>query len=146
MRRAQGFTLVELMVTVAILAILVGVAVPSFKSFGEGQRVRSAAAEITTSILSARSEAVKRNTSVTLAPDTADAWAGGWTVKYGANLVHQQAAFTNLTITGAPSTITFGGSGRPDTTGSFQITANQSVRCVRLDASGLPTTKSEACS
>mgnify|MGYP006198156723 CR=1 FL=1 len=59
--RAGGFTLVELMVAVAVLAILVSVALPSFRDFGERSALRGAADAVTQVIGTARTEAIKRN-------------------------------------------------------------------------------------
>jgi len=67
-RRAEerGFTLVELMVTLAVAAILLGIALPSFLSTMESSRERSVIDAITTSLKYARSEAVKRNRQLVL--------------------------------------------------------------------------------
>lgn len=68
--RPSGFTLVELMVTVAVLAILLAIATPSFTSIINGNRLASGANEIVGSLQLARSEAVKRNRSVALCRST----------------------------------------------------------------------------
>ena len=44
-RKPRGFTLIELMVVVALAAILAALAAPSFKSFVSGQRVKAAASD-----------------------------------------------------------------------------------------------------
>jgi type IV fimbrial biogenesis protein FimT len=63
-RSRQGFTLIELMVVVALIAILLTVAVPSFRDFIAGKRVEGIASELATDLQFARSEAVSRNQSV----------------------------------------------------------------------------------
>ena len=73
----RGFTLVELMVTLAVLAIVMGIAVPSFQEFVKRNQLASAANNLVSSLALARSEAVKRATRVTVASDD---WAGGWQV------------------------------------------------------------------
>lgn len=88
--RARGFTAIELMVTVAILAILVALAAPSFKPLIERWRVRSAVEGLQSSLYFARSEAIKRGGNVVverLGSDPSgctstgnDAWDCGWIV------------------------------------------------------------------
>jgi prepilin-type N-terminal cleavage/methylation domain-containing protein len=65
-----GFTLIELVVTVLILAILITVGVPSFSDATLGSRLGSYANELMTSAYLARSEAMKRNLPVTLCTST----------------------------------------------------------------------------
>lgn len=59
--RERGFTLVELMVTLAVLVILMAVAVPSFRSITLSNRLTTNANELVGAIQTARMEAIKRN-------------------------------------------------------------------------------------
>ena len=78
--KQHGFTLIELMVTVSILAVIAMIAAPSFTPLIERWRVRGAAEELQSTIYYARSEAIKRGGGVTInATDNAD-WANGWEV------------------------------------------------------------------
>ncbi|MDQ3060287.1 MAG: GspH/FimT family pseudopilin [Pseudomonadota bacterium] len=61
---ARGVTLIELMVVVAILAIVLVVAIPSFTELTAKKRVEGALTELNTDLQFARSEAVQRNTNV----------------------------------------------------------------------------------
>lgn len=63
-RRTRGFTLVELMVVVAVLAFLLMMSGPSFAEWIRGSRVRGAAESIQQGLLRARSDAMTRNQSV----------------------------------------------------------------------------------
>lgn len=65
-RASRGFTLVELMVTVAVAAILVIIAVPSFRSIIASTQLRSAADDVYSAVNSARIEAIKRNATTQL--------------------------------------------------------------------------------
>lgn len=65
-RDPAGFTVIELMIVVAIAAILVLLAAPSFQSLLDRQRVRAAASNLNVDIQYARSEAVRRNAPVTV--------------------------------------------------------------------------------
>lgn len=60
----RGFTLVELMVTMTVLAVLSAVAVPSFQTFMAENRARSKAVELTAAVKSAQLEASRRNRQV----------------------------------------------------------------------------------
>ncbi|WP_444633509.1 GspH/FimT family pseudopilin [Cupriavidus oxalaticus] len=111
-RALHGFTLVELMCTLAVLAILAFAAAPSFASLMAGQRVRSASLDLSSALLLARSEAVKRNATVTLAPAGA-AWTAGWTVSAGAETVRTFGPYGGLAITSsAAGAVVLGNDGR----------------------------------
>jgi type IV fimbrial biogenesis protein FimT len=62
----RGFTLIEVMVTVAIVVIIITLAAPSFKNMIEMQRLRSITSQLVTDLQYARNEAVSRNTLVKL--------------------------------------------------------------------------------
>jgi type IV fimbrial biogenesis protein FimT len=83
--RQRGFTLIELMIVVTLLAVMLGIGIPSFRGFIAGQRVKTAAYDFATALLVARSEAIKRNTTVTIAPT--GSWIGGWTVAAGGTTI-----------------------------------------------------------
>jgi len=86
---SRGFTAIELMVVVAIVAILAALAGPSFRDLIDGWRVRSAAEEITNTMYYARSEAIKRGGRVSVRKNcgtgTAQEWQCGWIVFTDAN-------------------------------------------------------------
>lgn len=63
-RRRAGFTLIEIMVTVAVLAIVLAIAVPAFGTLIRSNRLTSNANELVAALQLARSEAVRQNSSV----------------------------------------------------------------------------------
>lgn len=79
-KQQEGFTLIELMVTVAVLAIVVAMAAPSFNNQINNNRSVALAEEIITAINFARSEAVHRGRRVSIcASDDGASCSGGWT-------------------------------------------------------------------
>ncbi|WP_142805232.1 GspH/FimT family pseudopilin [Tepidiphilus sp. J10] len=79
-RNDVGFTLVELMVTIAVLAILLAIGIPSFATLIASNRLTSATNELVASLQTARTEALRRNVRVTVCPaaPTATACSGAW--------------------------------------------------------------------
>jgi type IV fimbrial biogenesis protein FimT len=77
-----GFTLLELMTVLAVVAILGAVAAPSFRQFIDNQRLRNASFDLVTDLLLARSEAVSRQRTVVLSPSGTNggAWTDGWSL------------------------------------------------------------------
>lgn len=65
-RRHGGFSLIELMITVAVFAILLMAAVPSFQAWIAGARVRSVAESLQNSLRLTQSEAVRRSRQTAL--------------------------------------------------------------------------------
>lgn len=62
--RESGFTLIELMVTISILAIVLSAAFPSYRTFVANAQIRSTAESIRNGLQLARAEAIKRNAKV----------------------------------------------------------------------------------
>lgn len=72
-----GFTLVELIVTVSVLAILTTIAVPSFSSLLNSNRLTGAANDLVGGLQAARLEAVRRNQVVTFCKSADNATCAG---------------------------------------------------------------------
>jgi type IV fimbrial biogenesis protein FimT len=112
--RQIGFTLVELLVVVALAAILASLAVPSFRTLMVKRTVQAAADTLATDFRFARSEAVKRSTRTVIcrSSDSTDcagsagSWSGGWivfvdlngdgTVDAGDDIVRVQQAMSGI--------------------------------------------------
>lgn len=79
--------MLELMVTLVVLAILLGIGVPSFQSVIRNNRIAAATNELVGALTYARSEAMKRGDAVTVCPTEdeescagSNDWATGWIV------------------------------------------------------------------
>ena len=84
---SRGFTLVELMVVLVIVAVILMIAAPSFSTLIQRTKLKAYANEVVASVYLARSEAIKRNAVMTLCTSTDGAsctggsnWEQGWVV------------------------------------------------------------------
>lgn len=148
--RQKGFTVIEMMMVVAILGVLIAIAAPSFSSIIESQRAKSVASDLHTALTLARSEAIKRNRDMTLAAKSSN-WINGWQMTdpdTGA-VIEDHPAVTGISISSSTTSIVYRSSGRISGTANVTIgiTGNfsSSSRCIQLDLSGRPTIKSESC-
>lgn len=148
---AVGFTTIELMVVVAIVAILAGLAAPSFSEMIAKHRAKNIGAELFSSLLRTRSEALARNTNVTLSPVGGN-WASGWLLPDPANaaiILESRSAAKGATVTG-PASVVYSGSGRiggntaPMFVVAVQSGSNTLYQCVSIDLAGRPYTKAAA--
>lgn len=91
MKHAKGFTLIETLVVLAIVAILARYAYPSYQKLIRGSRLSGQSTLVLTSLYQARSEAIRRVKKVSICPSdygnggtlsclAKDKWATGWIV------------------------------------------------------------------
>ena len=163
-RPAKGFTLVELLVVIALAATLTMIAIPALRDMIMRNRIQAASSEFQSALAIARGEAIKRggDAKVTIVANTGTAaspnWASGVTVFYDTTLnangnVPPTDATTLLMSTsplsaGVTSTanlnyITFNGYGRTISTsgaplgGNIAFGATDSTwRCVIINLQG----------
>ena len=142
--RGRGFTIIEMLMVVAILGIFAGLAAPSMADLLASTAVKGAATDLYSSLIVARSEAIKRRTNATVAPVGAD-WRTGWTVTVGGN-IFQKVDPLKTRVAVDPATnvpIVFASNGRVSSgnqTLKFSDTVRTTVanRCVLIGTSGLP--------
>ena len=73
-----GFTLIELMVTLALMAIMMVLAAPSFITFQRNSELTTTANSFLATLASARAEAMKRQLRTFVIPASGDNWSNGW--------------------------------------------------------------------
>ena len=151
-RLERGFTLIEIIISIAILSILVMIAVPSMTDLIRDQRVKNAAFDVYASLAYARSEAIKRGAAVDIVPTLPADWGSGWQVQFTdpttgvvARLKNQDA-INGINISGPVGTISYQRNGRINPAApTFVLKSSQSdtvtARCVRVDLSGRPNIK-----
>ena len=129
----KGFTLIELMIVVAILAIVATIALPSYKSYIENTKIRNGAESIQNGLQKARTEAVLKNASVIFTLGANSAWTVGC-VTSNANcpaVIEERKAkdgsSNTVTVTPAAGTVTFTNLGTRATGGINQITLDNSA-------------------
>jgi type IV fimbrial biogenesis protein FimT len=154
-RSDRGFTLVELMVGISVLAILLAVAAPGMSTFVSSQRVKTGSFDVYSAMMYARSEAIKRRAAagVSIVASSTD-WSNGWTVCLGAtypcataDTLRTQGATTGVVVTSSGATLTFRLDGRLTTGDALlqvaaQTNGNQAGRrCISVDTTGLPRSR-----
>ncbi len=143
-QRQTGVTMMELMIVVAIAAILATIAAPSFSDFINRTRQTSTMTQLTGDLNRARSEAIKRNRRVLVCARSTDtacgagtSWQNGWLVCYDENqdgacdtgtsanpnpvAVHP-ALNAHLALTGSAASISFNPNGTQGTGGAATLT------------------------
>lgn len=97
----KGITLIELLVMLAVIVISTLLAIPLFTSLIQYYRITTAADELYSSLQYARTEAVKRNTSVYVSITTGDSWCYG--INTGSTCNCASAGSCNLGSVSAPA-------------------------------------------
>ena len=146
----RGFTLIELVITVALMAIMLAVATPSFVSYQRNSELVNIANNFLAALNAARSEGMKRNMYAMVVPINNDNdWSSGWVVFVDVNadgeydsgdivVLREEALPSYISISGNGSTsetkshVRYDGSGFSRPIGSL---ANATLSISRNDAS-----------
>lgn len=166
--QAGGFTLVELMITVAVIGILALIAAPSMSAMIENSRIVSQGEELVATLQLARAEAVRRNSRVTVCRSTdgsscasGTSWSG-WVVhgidrtsctnpdnasSCSDDVIRAYTANSATTVTGPANDIVFKPSGLIDsgTAQTVQVALGSQQRCLTVLISGAVSVTKVAC-
>jgi len=132
MKTQKGFTLIELIVVLTIVGFLATSAVGMIGTYITNAKLRANADDLRIGLQTAKTEAIKRNSQISIKPDTSGGWAGGWNIWIPASYTPTGAAdlplqarsvpVSNISVAvtdkngNAVSAVYFTGSGRPSTT------------------------------
>ncbi|MFR0691631.1 GspH/FimT family pseudopilin [Enterobacterales bacterium AE_CKDN230030158-1A_HGKHYDSX7] len=126
--RGGGFTLLELMVTVALAATLAALALPSFDDVTLSSKLSASANDLVAGVAVARSEAIKRNAVASMCVSTngsscgSGGWEQGWIVVAGAAVIQKHPAAPNgLKVSSSVTKIDFQPSGVGSTQASITV-------------------------
>ena len=145
----RGFTIVELMVVVAVVAVLASLAAPGMRDLIASSHVRTASSDFYGALIAARSESIKRRSNAVVAPIGAT-WDTGWTVKVGTNTFQQVDPLPpDVSVLPATGTaITYASNGRVSSGAQTLIFYNAALptiqaRCVSIGTNGLPNVRTD---
>ena len=152
MKMGRGFTLLELMVAIAVLAILATVGVPSFRELIQNNRVVTQTNELVSALNFARTEAIKRGRSVEVVVTQSDP---GWQARVALDATDETLRVVerqgSQVAVDADVTIVFGPTGVPDAAADFAMEpgpscTGQKRREIAVGASGQIRTTKADCS
>lgn len=125
----RGFTLIEMMVVIVLMAVMLGMALPSFNGLVERYRVEAMAKALMASIADARAEAARRGVKVTMQQRTGCQgrdWSCGWETLVGsgdaAEILKRQDPDGRVSIEKSPAgTMSFDPMGHSTGAGRFRL-------------------------
>ncbi|AQZ34847.1 peptidase [Pseudomonas sp. LPH1] len=157
MHYSRAFTLIELMVTLAVLAIVISLAAPSFSNMLQENRLSALTNELQGSLQLARSEAVKRRSDVVVCRSNADQddcengtnWAGGWLMMSSDDVLKVWDPVQGVVVTGPNTGVSFRSNGMASAATNWTVThsncTGQQRRTLSVNQTGSTTLAKGAC-
>lgn len=151
-KQNTGYTLIELMMTVFIAAIVLSLGVPAFTDTLRNNRLTTQSNDLVTALNLARAEAVKRRANVTVCPSsdqstcTGSAWQDGWIVRDdgSGNVIHYFPAMKGATtVASTAATVSYSQRGFLSNGNPVTMTlcagSGESGRQITLTGTGRPS-------
>ncbi len=165
---AAGFTITEVLITVAVVGIMVSMAMPALNGYVENGQLKANTNDLYASLLLARSEAVTRNSRVSLCKidpstptscDNSESWESGWIsfedtdadgVRDAGETILDtyvgMSANTVVSSTSFPNTISYRPSGTTTTWGTINVCVSGNVaQNIVINATGRPRIADSSC-
>jgi len=158
--RQTGFSLLELMATVAIGGILLAIGLPSFVNLIKSNRLTTQTNSVLTALHLARNEAINRGHNIRVLPIVAGTdWAPGWQVRLDVDnsgttdaedtVLRSFDAIEKATLVGDVDNVTYQSSGFVEAVNSITLTAyectGEDIRVINVKLSGLVASTRQAC-
>ncbi|KAF1071863.1 MAG: hypothetical protein GAK45_00400 [Pseudomonas citronellolis] len=136
-RHSAGFTLIELMTVLMILAVFVSIALPAFTGTINNNRLQSSTNELYRLLQFARTEAVARQGKIVVTAPAANNWAGDVTVKAGTQVLRQVGSTgigTGVSASAGSASITFNAAGSTGSKACVTLCSTQNTSLCRYIA------------
>ncbi len=150
-RKQVGFSLIELMVTVAVMAVILTIAVPGMTGLIRDAQLASQSDLLVSTLNQARTEAIRQRTTIQVCPSAtpnsdsatdclagASAWSSGWMTLNGSTIASRSVASAGLVVSTTATKVEFNGTiGSATASASFVLcTKGRAQHVVDVSSSG----------
>ena len=133
-RAACGFTVLELILAIAIASVVMGIAIPSFLSWMPTLRLSSAARQVATDLQVARMKAISQNASYAVSFNTSNS-----TYSFTGTSRDVVQEYPGITISSAPTNPVFTPRGTASTTGTVTLSNGTATKQIVVSTVGRVT-------
>lgn len=150
MNNQSGFTLIELLLVTVVLAVLLGIGVPSFRDTIQSNRIATVSNDLMAALQFARSESIRRGEDVTLCSTNNQAtcsgvWTNGWVVRNAAGPLRVWPSTREGVAIAVGGNVVFNSLGGVAAGRCFQVDLGTFQRSVTVGAGGRVVSAVAAC-